>query len=439
MNKPVVAIIGRPNVGKSTLFNRLTGNRQAIVEGEPNVTRDRIYGHVEWLDREFIIVDTGGIDIGRDEEIKNKAKRQAEFAMEEADLILFIVDARSGLTALDEEIVGLLRKKEKKVLQVVNKVDTFNNVEEQIWEFYNTGFGEPVPVSAEHGKNTGNLLDEVVNNLQFLPVEEADDEEVLDIAIVGRPNVGKSTFVNYLAGSERVIVSAEPGTTRDAVDTIIEVGENVFRMIDTAGLRRKSRVSEDVEYYSNLRAIRAIERADGVLMMIDASEGVAEQDKKISGYAHDEGKPIVLALNKWDLVDKYEDTMDTYRDEVYYQLKFLQYAPVTFMSALKGERILEVMELLEYVVDQNNLRVKTGMLNEVIQQAVELRQPPSKKGRRLKIFYATQTGVRPPSFVIFVNDPELMHFAYQRYIENSLRETFGFVGTPIRIKLKKRN
>ncbi|MFW6238922.1 MAG: ribosome biogenesis GTPase Der, partial [Halanaerobiales bacterium] len=278
MDKPVVAIIGRPNVGKSTLFNRLTGNRQAIVEGEPNVTRDRIYGHVEWLDREFIIVDTGGIDIGRDEEIKNKAKRQAEFAMEEADLILFIVDARSGLTALDEEIVGLLRKKEKKVLQVVNKVDTFDKVEEQIWEFYNTGFGEPVPVSAEHGKNTGNLLDEVVNNLQFLPAEEADDEEVLDIAIVGRPNVGKSTFVNYLAGSERVIVSAEPGTTRDAVDTIIEVGENVFRMIDTAGLRRKSRVSKDVEYYSNLRAIRAIERADGVLMMIDASEGVAEQD-----------------------------------------------------------------------------------------------------------------------------------------------------------------
>lgn len=440
MSKPVVAIIGRPNVGKSTLFNRLTGNRRAIVEGEPNVTRDRIYGHVEWLDRELIIVDTGGIDVKQDEEIKNKAKRQAEVAMEEADLILFVVDGQSGLTSLDEEIAELLRKKDKIVLQVVNKVDNFDNLEELIWEFYSTGFGEPVPISAEHGKNTGDLLDEVVDNLEFsTDKEENEDEGVLNIAIVGKPNVGKSTFVNYLAGSERVIVSEQPGTTRDAVDTIIEAGENVFRMIDTAGLRRKARVSKDVEYYSNLRAIKAIERADGVLMMIDASKGVTEQDKKIAGYAHDEGKPVVLVLNKWDLVEKYEDTMDEYRDEVYYQMKFLQYAPVTFISALKGERILEVMELLEYVIDQNNLRIKTGVLNEVIQEAVELRQPPSKKGRRLKVLYATQTGVRPPSFVIFVNDPELMHFAYQRYLENSLRDAFGFVGTPIKIKLKKRN
>ncbi len=437
-NKPVVAIVGRPNVGKSTLFNRLAGKRKAIVEGEPSITRDRIYTDVYWLGKSFIIVDTGGLEPDEDDFIKNRVQFQAEIAMQEAEIILFVVDGREGLTALDREVAQILRRTNKKVIPVINKIEDFSNINEAVWEAYSLGFDEPIPVSAEHGKNIGDLLTEIE---KYLP-EMVDEEESLaiNVAIVGKPNVGKSSFINYIVGQERVIVSEEPGTTRDAIDTLVEINEHIFNLIDTAGLRRKARVKESVEYYSNLRSLKAIDRADGVLMIIDALEGVTEQDKKITGYAHEAGKAIVLVVNKWDLIEKHEGLMKRYKEEIYYNLKFLNYAPVTFISALTGERIEEALKLLEYAVDQNSRRVKTGILNEVIQEAVQLREPPSKKGgKRLKIYYASQVGVKPPTFVFFVNDPKLIHFAYQRYLENTLRDSFGFIGTPLKIKFKRRN
>ncbi|MFW5992170.1 MAG: ribosome biogenesis GTPase Der [Halanaerobiaceae bacterium] len=439
MSKPIVAIVGRPNVGKSTLFNRLAGNRIAIVEGEPSITRDRIYADAEWLGRNFILVDTGGIEPGEDDNIiKNSMQYQARLAMEEAEVILFVVDGRAGLTALDEAVAQILRETRKTVIPVVNKIDNFNNVEELLWEFYSLGFGDPIPVSAEHGKNTGDLQEAVVENLP--PEREEEIEEPgLQVAIVGKPNVGKSSLVNYLLGHERVIVSDIPGTTRDAIDTLLERDGEKFNLIDTAGLRKKARVKEDVEYYSNIRAIRAIERSEGVIVLINAPEGVTEQDQRIVGYAHEAGKAIVLAINKWDLIEKDESTMDIYRDEVYYHLKFARYAPVTFISALTGERAEEVLSLIAYTIDQNSMRVKTGLLNEVMEEAVQLREPPTKKGKRLKLYYASQVEVKPPTFVLFVNDPRLMHFAYRRYLENVLRNNFGFVGSPIRIKLKQRS
>lgn len=438
MAKPVVAIVGRPNVGKSTLFNRLAGNRISIVEGEPNITRDRIYANIDWLNRSFILVDTGGIEPANRDIIKSKIKYQAELAIEEAELILFLVDGRSGVTPTDQEVAQLLHKANKKVILVINKVEDFSSIDELIWEFYALGFDEPLPISAEHGKNTGDLLDRIIANLP-VKEEEQEEEDVLNIAIIGKPNVGKSSLVNYIVGDERVIVSDIPGTTRDAVDTLVEREGVKYNLIDTAGLRRKSRVKESVEYYSVLRTIRAVERADAVLILIDATEGVTAQDKKIAGYAHDSGKAIVIGINKWDLIEKDERTMERYRDEVYYQLKFLTYAPVTFISALTGERVDEALELLEYAVDQNSLRIKTGLLNEVLEEAIQLREPPSKKGKRLKLYYATQVATNPPTFAFFVNDPKLMHFAYQRYLENALRKAFGFIGTSIRIKLKERN
>lgn len=437
MAKPVVAIVGRPNVGKSTLFNRLAGNRISIVEGEPNITRDRIYANIDWLNRSFILVDTGGIEPANRDIIKSKIKYQAELAIEEAELILFLVDGRSGVTPTDQEVAQLLHKANKKVILVINKVEDFSSIDELIWEFYALGFDEPLPISAEHGKNTGDLLDRIIANLP-VKEEEQEEEDVLNIAIIGKPNVGKSSLVNYIVGDERVIVSDIPGTTRDAVDTLVEREGVKYNLIDTAGLRRKSRVKESVEYYSVLRTIRAVERADAVLILIDATEGVTAQDKKIAGYAHDSGKAIVIGINKWDLIEKDERTMERYRDEVYYQLKFLTYAPVTFISALTGERVDEALELLEYAVDQNSLRIKTGLLNEVLEEAIQLREPPSKKGKRLKLYYATQVATNPPTFAFFVNDPKLMHFAYQRYLENTLRKAFGFIGTSIRIKLKER-
>lgn len=438
MAKSTVAIVGRPNVGKSTLFNRLVGGRRAIVEGEPNVTRDRIYGETEWLGRKFNVIDTGGIVLHENDKIKNQIKYQAEVAMEEADIILFVVDSRTGMTGVDEDIAQLLYRTNKEVILVVNKVEDFTNQEEIGWEFYSLGFGDPYLISAEHGKNTGELLDEVISKLPEADEDEISEEKI-NIAVIGKPNVGKSSLINHLLGKERVIVSDMPGTTRDAVDTLIEWKDVKFNFIDTAGLRRKSRVKEDVEYYSNLRALKSVDRSDAVLMMIDAQHGVTEQDKKIAGYAHDEGKAMVIAINKWDLMDKDSKTMERYTDEVYYQLKFLNYVPVTYISALTGERIDELLSLLEFVVDQSNLRIKTGILNEVITEAVQLREPPSRKGKRLKIYYASQVGVKAPTFVFFVNDPNLMHFAYQRYLENILREAFGYVGNPLRFKLKQRN
>jgi len=436
MSDSVVAIVGRPNVGKSTLFNRFTGQRKAIVEGEPNVTRDRIYGEVEWLDNNFILVDTGGIEINEKDILKQKTKKQAEIAMEDSDVILFVVDGRSGITSLDEEIANILRRTNKEVILVINKVENYKKAEEIKWEFYSLGMGDPITISAEHGKNTGDLLDLIVNKLP--DTEEEADSDTMDIAVVGKPNVGKSSLVNYILGQERVIVSDIPGTTRDAIDTVVEYNELKYKLIDTAGLRRKSRVKESVEYYSNIRSIKAIERSDAVLMMIDALEGVTEQDKKIAGYAHDHGKPIVIAVNKWDLVEKDNKTMDEFIDNIYYEMKFLNYAPITFISAITGVRVKEALELLEYVIEQSSQRVKTGVLNEVIQEAVQLRQPPSKKGKSVKIYYASQTGVKPPVFVFFVNEPELMHFAYERYLKNTIREAFGFLGSPIIFKIKQR-
>lgn len=438
MAKNTVAIVGRPNVGKSTLFNRLVGGRRAIVEGEPNVTRDRIYGETEWQGTKFNVIDTGGIVLHDNDKIKNQIKYQAELAMEEADLILFVVDSKTGMTGVDQDIAQLLYRTNTEIVLVVNKVEDFSKEEEIAWEFYSLGFGDPVLISAEHGKNTGELLDVVCLKLPEMEVEEEDDNKI-NIAVIGKPNVGKSSLINHLIGENRVIVSDMPGTTRDAVDTLIEWNDINFNFIDTAGLRRKSKVKEDVEYYSNLRALRSVDRADAVLMMIDAENGVTDQDKKIAGYAHDEGKAMVIAINKWDLMEKDTNTMDRYTDEVYYQLKFLNYVPVTYISALTGERIDELLSLLEFVVDQSNLRIKTGILNEVITEAVQLREPPSRKGKRLKVYYASQVGIKPPTFVLFVNDPNLMHFAYQRYLENILREAFGYVGNPMRFKLKQRN
>lgn len=437
MDKPVVAIVGRPNVGKSTLFNRIAGNRISIVEGEPSITRDRIYTDVEWLGRSFILVDTGGIEPANQDLIKSKIKIQAEMAMDEAEVIVFVVDGRKGITSADEEVAQLLRKTNKKVILVINKVDDFSRVDNIVWEFYSLGFDENIPISAEHGKNTGDLMDIVIENIP--EYEDEIKEDVMDVAIIGKPNVGKSSLVNHILEEERVIVSDIPGTTRDAIDTLVEKNGKKYNLIDTAGLRRKSRIKESVEYYSVIRTIRAVDRADAALMLIDATEGVTSQDKKIVGYAHDSGKAIVLAINKWDLIEKDNKTMENYKKDIYWELKFLNYAPATFISAVTGERIKEALELVEYAIDQNSLRVKTGLLNEVINEATLLREPPGVKGKRLKIFYATQVGIKPPTFVFFVNDPDLMHFSYQRYLENALRQAFGFIGTSINIKLKKRS
>lgn len=438
MAKPVVAIVGRPNVGKSTLFNRLAGTRISIVESEPGITRDRIYADIEWQDEKFILIDTGGIETDSDDIIISKIRQQAQLAIEEADLLLFVVDGRSGITNLDEEIAGYLRKTNKKIILVINKVDDFSLVDEIIWQFYALGFEEMMPLSAEHGKNIGDLLEKITENLPEI-AEEEEDSEVLNIAIVGKPNVGKSSLVNYIAGQERSIVSDIPGTTRDAIDTLVEVNGIKYNLIDTAGLRRKARIKESIEYYSVIRTLRAIDRADAVLMMIDARDGVTTQDKRIVGYAHDSGKAIVLAVNKWDLIEKDSKTMEEYKKDIYDKLKFLTYAPITFISALTGQRVTEALELLEYVVDQNSLRIKTGLLNEVLEEAFLLREPPGYRGKKLKLLYATQVGIKPPTFLLFVNDPELMHFSYERYLENALRDAFGFVGTSIRIILKKRN
>ncbi|MGM0420524.1 MAG: ribosome biogenesis GTPase Der [Bacillota bacterium] len=439
MGRPIVAIVGRANVGKSRLFNRLIGRRQAIVEGTPNLTRDRIYGTASWQGNEYVVVDTGGIEPEVSEnDIGSKVKFQAKQAISEADIILFVVDIQTGMTPQDKEIAEILRRSQKPIIVVVNKVDNFKQSEEP-WEFYSFGFENVIPISAEHGKNIGDLSEEIMKKLPAETEDVVTDEETLNVAIVGKPNVGKSSLVNYLLGKERVLVSSTPGTTRDAVDTLFEYKEKKYNLIDTAGLRRKSRVDWSVEYYSNLRSINAIERADVVLMMIDAQEGVTDQDKKIVGYVHEAGKPVVLAINKWDAIEKDTFTSNEYREEIYYQLKFLNYAPISFISALTGQRVEEVLDLLDYVFDQASMRVKTGLLNEVIQEAVELRQPPSYKNRRLKVFYATQTSVRPPVFIFFVNDPELVHFAYKRYLENALRENFGFIGTPLVLKFKQRS
>jgi GTP-binding protein len=436
MPKPVVAIVGRPNVGKSTLFNRLAGGRVAIVEEKPGVTRDRLYKDVEWNGRTFILVDTGGLDYQETGEIYGQIRHQAGLAMEEADAILFVVDARAGLTTTDEEIALKLRQSGKPVLLVANKVEKYDGVGDY-YDFFRLGLGEPIPVSAAQGMNTGDLLD---NLLQALPgiKEEEYPRDAIRVAVVGRPNVGKSSLVNSILGSERVIVSDIPGTTRDAIDTWFEREGKSFLLVDTAGIRRKSRIEESTERYSVIRALKAIDRCDVSLVMLDALAGVTEQDKRIAGYVHEKGKASVLVVNKWDLVEKDEHTGSRYRELIQQELAFMDYAPVALVSARTKKRVHHLLGLVEDVWEEYNHRISTGSLNSLLRELQLRNPPPTRKGKKLTILYATQGGVRPPTFVLFVNAPEIMHFSYLRYLENQLRQAYGFKGTPVRLVLRKR-
>ncbi|GAW93237.1 ribosome biogenesis GTPase Der [Calderihabitans maritimus] len=436
MAKPVVAIVGRPNVGKSTLFNRITGARVAIVENIPGVTRDRLYRDADWRGREFTLVDTGGItSLNEEDTMTAQVKRQAELAIEEADVILFLVDAREGLNPDDEAIADILRRTDKPVILVANKVENFENP--PIYDFYALGLGDPLPVSAAHGLNIGDLLDRLVENLPALE-PEVYGEDAVKIAVVGRPNVGKSSLVNCFLGRERVIVSEIPGTTRDAVDTVFHFNGREYVLIDTAGIRRKARISEATERYSVIRSLRAIDRSDVVLVVLDAVEGVTEQDKRIAGYAHEAGKAAVIVVNKWDLVEKDGKTMNRYEEAIRRELSFMDYAPTIYVSALTKQRVFKIIELVNRVAEQAARRIPTSTLNQIIDEATHLNPPPSDKGRRLKIFYATQAGIKPPRFILFVNDPDLFHFSYRRYLENQLREAFGFEGTPIGLVIRKK-
>ena len=436
--KPVVAIVGRPNVGKSTLFNRLTRSHLAIIEDYPGVTRDRLYQDAEWNNHRFILIDTGGIEVNSEDTILSKVRTQAQIAMDEADVILFLCDMKAGVTVEDMEIAQMLRRTKKEVILAVNKVDDFSKLDD-IYDFYQLGLGEPFPISASHGMNTGDMLDQLIELLgQF----EDDDYEpdVIKIAVVGRPNVGKSSLTNAILGQERAIVSNIPGTTRDALDTPFERNGQRYVIIDTAGMRRKSKVAETTtERYSVIRSLRAVDRSDAVLMVINAEEGLIEQDKKIVGYAHEQGKAVILIVNKWDLIEKDDKTAAVMEKKIRSELLFLQYAPMIFVSAQTKQRVSKILDLVNFAVEQNSLRISTSVLNEVIRDAVQLNPPPSDKGKRLKILYATQSGVKPPTFVLFVNDPEIMHFSYERFLENKIRENFGFEGTPIRFVIKKRS
>ncbi|MBT9167897.1 MAG: GTPase Der [Syntrophomonadaceae bacterium] len=435
MPLPVVAIVGRPNVGKSTMFNRLIQKRVAIEESTPGVTRDRIYGRVEWTGSEFWLIDTGGLTFEEDK-ISQEIFRQVKTALDEANLIIFLVDVRSGPVFLDFEIADMLRKNEKPVILVANKAE-LQAPAASIAEFYALGLGEPFPISASHGLGTGDLLDEIKKCLPPGEMSEGN-EDLLRVAIVGRPNVGKSSLVNKLAGTERVIVTDIPGTTRDSIDLLIEQNGRRYLFVDTAGIRRKSKVEEAVEYYSVLRSIRAAESADVVLMLLDAAEEISEQDKRIAGIAHEAGRAIILVVNKWDKVEKDEKTMEVFREKIRKELAYLTYAPILFISALTGQRVQRLYELIDYVAEQHAMRVKTSRLNELLEDATAVVPPPSKKGKQLKIYYLTQIRVKPPTFVVIVNDPQLAHFSYLRFLENKLREGYGFEGTPIRILVRKK-
>ena len=439
MSKPIVAIVGRPNVGKSTLFNQIGKKRVSIVDDMPGVTRDRIYMDANWLEHDFTLIDTGGIEIySNGNQIVNAIRAQADIAMDEADVIIFVVDGRAGLTSADEDIAKSLRGATKPVVVAVNKIDSVQ-LEVDAYEFYNLGLGDPIPISASNALNLGDLLDEVVKNFPENDSEVVDEDEI-KIAVIGRPNVGKSSLVNKLLGEERVIVSEIAGTTRDAIDTHFFKDGTKFTLIDTAGMRRKSKVEEAVEYYSVMRSLKSIERSDVVLMLIDAVEGITEQDKKIAGYAHDSGKGCVIIVNKWDIFpDKHDKSTNRFTDNLRDEIGFLQYAPVLYLSALTGQRVDRVTELVKFVVEQQTMRIQTSVLNELIRDAMAVNPPPTKKGKQLKILFMTQADICPPRFVIFVNDPELMHFSYLRFIENKLRDTFGFEGTPLKFVIRKRN
>ncbi len=437
MAKPVVAIVGRPNVGKSTLFNKLAGERIAIVKDTPGVTRDRIYADVDWNGYNFTLIDTGGIEPDSRDIILSQMREQAEIAVASADVIMFITDVRQGLQDADSKVCDILRRSRKPVVLVVNKVDSFENLMPDVYEFYNLGIGDPHPVSASSMLGLGDMLDEVV---KYFPDREEEEEEDTrpKIAIVGKPNVGKSSLINKLAGHDRVIVSDIAGTTRDAIDTDIKYNGQEYVFIDTAGLRRKSKIKEELERYSIIRAVTAVERADIVVLVIDATEGVTEQDAKIAGIAHDRGKGMIIAVNKWDAVEKDNSSVKKYTEKIRQVLSFMPYAEILFISAMSGQRLNKLYGMIDMVIENCNMRVATGVLNEIIAEAAAMQQPPMDKGKSLRIYYVTQASVKPPTFVMFVNHRELMHFSYQRYLENRIRDTFGFSGTPLKFIIRER-
>ena len=437
MGKAILAIVGRPNVGKSTLFNTLAGEKISIVEDHPGVTRDRIYADVTWLNHSFSMIDTGGIEMDSKDKMLKHMREQADIAIDTADVILFLVDVRQGLVDADFKVADMLRKSGKPVILVVNKVDNFEKYMPDVYEFYNLGIGDPHPISAASKLGIGDMLDAVMELFDLEKIEEEEDDRP-KIANVGKPNAGKSSLINNLLGENRVIVSDVAGTTRDAIDTEIVYNGTEYVFIDTAGLRRKSKIKENIERYSIIRTVAAIERSDVVILMIDATEGVSEQDAKIAGIAHDRGRGLIIAVNKWDAIEKDNHTVKEYTKKVRDILSFVPYAEIIFISALTGQRTKKIFDLLETVIENHAMRIQTGVLNEILMEAVALQQPPSDKGKRLKLFYMTQVSTKPPTFVLFVNKKELMHFSYQRYIENRIRDTFGFMGTPIRIFIRER-
>ena len=437
MSKPIVAIVGRPNVGKSTLFNVIAGDSIAIVKDTSGVTRDRIYADCSWLNYNFTLIDTGGIEPDSSDVILSQMRDQAQIAIDTADVIIFLVDVRQGLTDADGKVADMLRRSQKPVVLCVNKVDSFKKMEADVYEFYNLGIGDPIPVSASNHQGVGDLLEAVSNHFKK-DGSESDDDDRPRIAIVGRPNVGKSSIVNRLVGEKRVIVSDIAGTTRDAIDTPLKRNGREYILIDTAGLRRKSKIHEDLERYSIIRTVTAVERADVVVMVIDAAEGVAEQDAKIAGIAHERGKGVIIAVNKWDAVEKDDKTIYKMTEKIKQTLAYMPYAEFVFISAKTGQRLDKLFELIDMIIENQSMRIATGVLNEILAEAVAMQQPPSDKGRRLKIFYMTQISVKPPTFVVFVNDKKLMHYSYTRYIENQIRNAFGFRGTPLRFIIRER-
>jgi GTP-binding protein len=436
MQKPVVAVVGRPNVGKSTIFNRMIGDRLAIVEDKPGVTRDRIYSSAEWLNREFNVIDTGGIDLG-DEPLLKQMREQADVAINEADVIIFMVNGLEGITSADEEVAQILFRSKKPVVLAVNKIDNPERMNE-VYEFYSLGFGEPIPISGSHGLGLGDLLDEVIKHFPEERDEEYDDTTI-KFSLIGRPNVGKSSLVNSIVGKERSIVSDIAGTTRDAIDATFTRDGQDYVIIDTAGMRKKGKVYETTEKYSVLRALKAIDRSDVVLVVLNAEEGIIEQDKKIAGYAHEAGRAVIIVVNKWDAVEKNDKTMKEFEQKIRDHFLFLDYAPIVFVSAKTKQRLHTLLPVIDTVAENHSMRVKTNVLNDVIMDAVMMNPTPTDKGRRLKINYVTQVATKPPTFVLFVNDPELLHFSYKRFIENRIRDAFGFKGTPIRIIARRKN
>ena len=438
MALPVVAVVGRPNVGKSTLFNKMIGKRLSIVEDTPGVTRDRIYAPCEWRNRPFMVVDTGGMEPNTSDVILAQMRRQAELAIESADVIILVTDVRCGVTADDSDVAAMLQRSGKPVVLAVNKCDSIGEPPMELYEFYNLGLGDPFPISAAHGHGTGDMLDAV---LDYLPSEEelAEEEDAIKVAIIGKPNVGKSSLVNRIVGEERVIVSDIAGTTRDATDTTVENENGKFVFIDTAGIRKKSKVTEKIEHFSVLRAYMAVDRADVCLIVIDAEQGFTEQDSKVAGYAHEQGKASIVVVNKWDLIEKDNNTMNEYQTKLANDFSFMSYVPFLFISAKTGQRVHKLYEMIHMVYQQNQMRISTGRLNDVLAYATTRVQPPSDKGRRLKIYYITQPSTKPPTFVIFVNRADLFHFSYQRYIENQIRSTFGLTGTPARFIVRERD